>query len=731
MLTTLTGLPYHIPQNVPRFIVPGVLQAYMQSIIGHTLLHAQNEAIAGNGDPRTQFWGHVSSNNLQNPLMVEFLTHAAAVAYNQLMCNPSIAANSNQWAQQVAVYVVSGYMQQWAMRIPQLVGLYQPQALQQAQAAAQSYLNDMQRALGMFNQAVQQQQMQNSGGSNWSAGTQQMGFGFNNQQQGQSWVNNGQQGQSWANNGGSFNAGGFNTQMANNVYNGSFNSTPSPSLINNGRRSGFDDGPSYNGGTVFDWTTGRATEVAAPNGPGNGFTQVNQQRAIPAGFGGSSAANTFTDSDHARMQNAPLQSLNVVEAAQQQQSVTPTIPLEPSAVKRVMNPPTRYMVKIPLPGGRIQRHLHCFNPKTHVSICDVDCNDIIICEHIVPLEQAKQYMNFEEHNTAPFLVQRGTEPSKVSSSMNRAEISQAALSTIWLENATETVILNNEGLTVDSPELGAKLREYVTKRAVNIDTVISGKHRTAYEEVNAHITNKGIDALMDEVPVFATMIDLDPVTLGKEVAHYLQETMDQKDSGKAQHCFNKLRSFIPTRLWTRLDRDLTNYVNLELYTNFGLDLSIDSFSTDFDDLVALMITDAYGIDYADCEKLTSSVMHKFFAVYSEDNTAGQTTDVDWEGSDGRLSIGTLSRYAFLPINNTDLNLSGNRDMAIVTAQAAPELYSTLQRAFNPLQYSNDPTRHCYIVTSEGEYLLVTKPSGLGQYNIYRNPVDNFTNPLIK
>ena len=94
-----------------------------------------------------------------------------------------------------------------------------------------------------------------------------------------------------------------------------------------------------------------------------------------------------------------------------------------------------------------------------------------------------------------------------------------------------------EGLTVDSPELGAKLREYVTKRGVNIDTVISGPHRNAFEEVNAHITNKGIDALMDEVPVFASMIELDSVTLGKDVQPFLQETMDQKDSGKALHCF--------------------------------------------------------------------------------------------------------------------------------------------------------------------------------------------------
>ena len=712
-----------------------------------------HEAMAGGHG--AEFWTACQYNNFQNPVWQQVATEAILTLNQILISNPVAAQNPAQQIEDVARGVSINAAVCWAMQQPHLVSrLAQLPNFTEIQNAVNQYKQGIQSAMTMYNPMQNFFGQQgfgmpnvNMGGNMMNAGMmpgwpgQQNGISPQQQAMMMAMVM-GQQGAM----GGQFNPNAFNQQMMNNAqYNTMGNNFQQGStwgqgggVLNAGRTNTLG---ASTGGAVWNnqqqpqnqqqqqGVPGANWSANASNASG-GFQKVsnfNEQSAIPNNFGQSAAQNSHQTVNQQVAQNAPLQPIsgnpNVTTITNENLNQPPR-----TTVTKIAPTDRRTVIRLST-GQKLIRPL-AYNVETHTSVCEVDANNVVIAQRIIPVEKVKEeygIMDFDKHNTARFFTQRGdisrtmvADPTAVS------EAVVGSLKQSYLNSVLEKIAETNDVATLDSATVTKLLRDQTNGNAVVVDKCIQGYHSQYYNDITSYITEKGVDVLVDSQVVSADLIEINTAALTINAQDICEDIRTATDAVSMQNRFTILRKWIGPQQWTLLDNAITQWVNNELYTNFGLGLEIDTFAGDLVELMNVMADKDVSI--ADRNRLLVNIANKFFTVYKTKNVAGERIDSFDIGEEGVL--GTLNRYVFMPVQSVDFQLAGGINCVLISGEAMPELFRLCTGMFTNIPAQCDSTMYNYIVTLDGERLQVNKPYGLPYFTIMR--VDaTFVNPLIK
>ncbi len=707
----LQGLPYNPPQLPGGFPVPPIMANFMRTLGGFLLLNAQNAAVNTPNPINMAFWQALTNNGLNNQVFVQAFQHAAALAYVRLASNQSLANNQNEWLGGVGNYVATaGAFAYLVATNPNAAQQLDQNTVNTINQAVNEYNANISQALPMFNNAAQQQNSFGNVGGFGNPG----GFGQQN-----SFTFGGNTG-GW--NTGGWNGGSFQNQMNNNQYqanNGvSFgNVQQQGGIMHSGRKVDFGAGQS-NGG----WPdVGNAAQLQGSGSAGNGFSSVNVQKPITT-LGG------FNKEQQQQIQSAPLQQF----VPAQENVVTAPVTNAQSNVRETEWIKDSWLVRIPLPGGRVQRHIRFHNPKTQYSVYTVTDDNVIINQKINPLES--ENVEFNDHNTAQFLPSRGTgDKSIIETGLTLSNMAQQASNSKWMETVLENIKAETSVETVDGSNevVAAAVKRIMRGSSLTVSTVLSSQHSDAYDALRQYIRTSGVDILLKDTIVTANIAELDHSAQSTDIEPMFILMQSIRIPSVMEDAFNKLGESIESHFWTKLNDRITNWINENLYVYFGLPLSIDSFASDFKDLCDVMTSAKFGVEQTEIASFTTGIGKKFFMFFNEASPAAADLEYDWTDLDPKLGItGTVSRYCFMPMYSHELNLSGNKTSAIITQTDSPDLYTILSAQLTNLQLPTEIYANSYLVTRNGDMLLVTRPSTVNHYVVTKTRPTVFVNPLI-
>lgn len=733
-------------------------------ILSQLLLQKLNqEAVVGGH--AAEYWMQCQYNNFQNPVWQKLATEAIVTLNQILITNPAIAQNPTQQIEDIVRGVAVNGAVCWALDQQQhLYRLAQLPNFNEIKLAVTQYNQGIQSAMTMYNPMQQyygQPQQPpygmpnvNMGGNMMNAGMMpgwpgQPNMGMSPQQQ-QMMMAMVMQGN---NPGGQFNPNAFNQQMMNNAQYNPMGNTFQPgngwaqgngnSVLNAGRTNTL---AATNGGPTWNTQAQQQQEhlhtgvqganwTASPNANSGSFQKMhNVQQPVPNNFGQSAMHTQHQTVNGQAVQNAPLQPIsgnsNVTTITNENVNVVPNIQVrnlhQGNTIKLA---PTDRRTVIRLPTGQKIVRPYAYNIETHVSACEVDDKNVIVAQKIVPLDKVKEEynMDFDKHNTARYFTQRG----EISRTMvaDPTAVSEAVVSTLrqsYLSSVLDKIAESNDVTTLDSSAVTKLLRDETAGTAIVIDRCIAGNHTQFYNDITNYILEKGVDVLVDSQVVCADVVEINTSSLSVNAQDVCEDIRNATDAVSMQNRFAILRKWIGAQQWMQLESNITAWINNELYTNFGLGLSIDTFAGDIVELMdALADRD---ITVSDRNRFLVSIANKFFTAYKTNNAAGGRID-DFDIGDAAV-LGLVNRYVFVPVHAIDFQLAGGVNCVLVNSEAMPELARLCKSMFTNLAGASDTTMFNYIVTLDGERLQVNQPYSLPYYTLTRvDPV--FVNPLVK
>lgn len=776
-LNLIQGLPHNPPQIPELFSVPQQMMQVMRPLSGFLMHELQTAAMQGNGDFKTMFWAQCVNNGFNNPYYREVLQHAAALVYGQFMAtNGNVGQNV---IPEVAHIVAINYPIQWAFQTnPQLAQSLDINTQNQLRMSMADYSQKVNTALqvlqnglnGNMNQwsgfnngmggntgwnnngfggqpglSPQQLMALQSGGNNmWGQSNQQQGGWFGNQQQGMGFNS-----QAWGNqmNNNAFqNTGGSNWQFNNGQQN--------DNILTAGKVSGFEAPAVGNGGgngmsqqdqlnavwnvgsnqtqqsqqPTGDLTWGSnisTTPNATNNGNGNGFAPVN------VGNNGSlDAMVNSADKINQNIATAPLQTFGNQEGGM----TAPVVVTAPTVnEKRTVINPKNPSVKINMVGGHVQRHLKFFDPDKQYTVCEV-INDKVIKQEIRNKEVDN--MDFADQNTARFIAAKGTPASKIDETdgLTLAETASRALHYSYLDTALQQIADESTAETLTNDDIAIGLARISDERIIRLDDMIDAPFNTPLNNFEYYLNQRGVNAVFKKSIIAGDIIQLDNSNLTDDVCQMFDDLREgELTVSKLTWGFNRLRPIIGEHLWTRLNNEITIWLNEELYVNYGLSLAITDFSVQFEELTDLMSDDKFGFTWEEIQRLINNITIKFLNVYRHDHPSAVNiyTEANGYSDENPVNLlGIIQRYVMLPLYSKDLVISSNSTSGIITAANQPELYSIISTTMPNLLAANDVIARNFLVTLNGDQILVTKPDGMSQFILTRKEGGLIKNPLL-
>ena len=787
-INLVQGLPGN-PPNIPKlFDVPQGMEQYMRPISGLLMHNLQNRALAGNGNHATAFWLQCVQNNFNNPYFREAMLHTASLAFARWQQNNSVVNNPEAWLSAEVDRVAVTYPIYWAQQqMPQMFATLDVNTQNQVRVSLAEYSQMIQGALQLFQNGTNMNAAMMMGMNGFNNGMMgQGGFGgfggnpgMNQQQMAQllaqqqqnGWMN-GQQGfgqqNTWFGNGqqGGFNPNAWNQQQNNNMmgnqsYNGqgganwSFNNgVNNDNILTAGKVGGFEPADQGNGKVMstqeqFDamWNTGGAQQ--------NNQQQQTQNVDVNNGWGANnnvSSFNTVNTSGQSTLDAmmgaqaseinaaaavAPLQTFGPQETGQNNGAMqTPVItPVTKVADKTILINPKNLPVKIQMVNGSVQRHLKFFNPTTQYSVCEVE-NGKIVKQEIRTKEA--ETMEFNDQNTAAFLKPKGNEASKVGlkddDGLTLAEVAERALHYAYLDSAIKQINEESTAETLESEDIAKGLARISEDKIIRLDDMIDAPFNTPSVHVQHRFSSRGVDAVFNKSVIVADIIQMDNSSLSEELADRIDEIRTGDNTvSKLVYGFNRLRPHLGENNWSRLNREITIWLNEELFTKYGLSLSIDDFAAHFEELVEHLQGDQNGFSWEEIQELTGNIALKFLNVYRHDHPSAVNIYTEENGysedNDYNL-LGIIQRYVFLPLYSKDLTITTNSTSGIVTPTNQPELYAIISSSLSNLNAGNDVIARNFLVTLNGDQILVTRPHGMRQFILTRMENGMIKNPLL-
>lgn len=790
-MNVLQGLPDNPPSLPQLFPVPGGMDQFMRPLSGLLMHCLQNAAMAGNGNYSTAFWMQCMQTNFQFPGFKDALQHAASLAYAYWMQNNQVVNNLPGWLGPVAEEVALSYPLMWASQhAQQFFQNADQQTMMTVRNSIAQYTQKMQNAMQAFQSGINNSMMNGGGFNMGMPGMGNMGMGNGNQgwnmgggnpgftqqqlammmgQSGQNGQNMwGQPGngmgmnQGWFNSGqgNGFNPNAFGQQMQNNAFNNQGsnwtynNGQQQTNILSAGKVGGFESADQGNGRNMS--TQQQLTDLWTGGGTQN---QNNQQQPPPPpaeatyGWGANTHQDSFksvgngNQSSMDAMLSMPSHEINAaaasanlthfgtpqtapVEQPYQTDRVATTAPTPNRA--KVVNP-KNLPVRIVMVNNIVQRHLKFVDSETEISLCDVE-NGVIINQEIRKIETD---MEFKDQNTARFLAPKGTKVGHGAEDdgLTLAQTASRAMNSVYLEDAIATIKQETTAEVLDSEEITKALARISEEKIIRLENVIEGSFNTPTTRIENYFVNRGVDAVFNKSVIVADMIQLDTTTLTPELATVIDELRDKEDTVSGLvYGFNRLRPLLAEQNWSRLNREITIWLNEELYTRWGLSLAMDDFSSQFEELAAVLQNDRNGISWDDVQMLIRDIKDKFLNVYRHDSPNAETIYTQENGypEDAEYNLlGIMHRYATLPIYSKDLTISTNGTSGIVNHTNQAELYNILATAFPNLSKKTDVVARNFVITLNGDIILVTSPKGMSQYVLTRMENGMIRNPLIK
>ena len=764
ILNDLPGNPPQIPQ---MFNVPPVMVQYMRVLSGHLMNSLQNRAMAGNGDFQSGFWMTCANNSFNNQVYAEILKHAAAHAYGVLANANGQIGDANSWLAQSADFIAGNYTVYWCRtNAPQAFGNIDQMTLNKIVSDSAQYVTNISQLVGYFDNAAQQGQNNMMGfsggfgnvGNAWGVG----GGGNYNAAQAMATAMMGNNGgmNAWgvSTGGTGFNAGAFgNTLNNNSAYtnqNGGWgfgNNQQNDNILGAGKVAGFETssatGNSNNNGAVdlaATWKVTSGAKNTADLGWGDGISSNNAQAGgTPSGFTPVSSMNAMLE--HANEINvaartAELQPISNQEIASSSYKLdTGTVSVMQTenhlqqGIKVVVNP-ANPKVRIPMVGGNTQRHLKFFNPETQYTLCTIE-NGYVVKQEIRSKEDST--VNFDEQNTARFIGPKGNEHSKhdEENGLDVSKTATIALHNAFLDTTLEQIRNETTAEMIEGDELAKSLARVTDSHCIRIDAPISASHTYPADNVRLAFRMRGVNAIFDKSVIVADIIETTISSINEKVVSLFRDINENEHTvSRLSFAFNKLRPFIGEDTWMGLNNRITTWLNVELYANYGVDISITDFAGDFIDLTDLMVSEAYGFTAEEMHKLVTNIITKFLVVYDSEHPLAEMLYTEMNGYDPeeeRRLLGVMNRYVFLPIYSSKLVVSTNSESGIINVTNQPELYNIVASTLSNLTTnSQDGIARNYLVTLNGDMILVTRPDGMSQYILTRMVGDVVVNPLV-
>lgn len=780
------GLPGNPPAIPKLFDVPPGMDQFMRPLSGLLMHNLQNRALAGNGNHATAFWMQCVQNGFNNPFFREVLLHAAALAFVRYQQNNSVLNNIEGWLAPEVDRVAISYPVVWSSNaLPQMYSGLDVNSRNQVMSSIAEYNQLIQNALQLFQNGTNMNNAMMMGMNGFNNGMGMQG-GFNGgfgstqgftpqqlaimmqqqlqqqQQQQGGWPGQqggfGQQGTWFGGQGNGFNANAWGQQLNNNNqmgYNGqggnawTFNNgTNQDNILTAGKVGGFETADKGNGtvmstqeqynqlwGAAGNNNTGnnQQTQQADPNcgwgaNTSSGFNQVNTngQNSLDAMMSAQS------HEINAAASVAPLQNFGPQETA----VINNTVPVVTApASKSIVINPSNLLVKIPMVNGSIQRHLKFYDPNTQYAVCEVE-NGTIIKQDIRTKEA--ETMDFEDQNTAPFLKPKGMEASKVGvkedDGLTLAQTAERALHYSYLDTALQQIREEGTAEQLTSEDIAKGLARISSEKIIRLDDMIDAPFNTPTTHVQHRFNSRGVDAVFNKSVIVADIIQMDNSGLTDELADRIDGIRTGENTvSNLVYGFNRLRPHLGEANWSRLNREITIWLNEELYTKYGLDMAINDFAAHFAELAEYLQLEKNGFSWDEIKDFTNSIMIKFLNVYRHDHPSAVNiyTEENGYSEDNKYNLlGIIQRYVFLPLYSKDLALSSNSTSGIVTATNQPELYAIISTSLSNLNTGNDVIARNFLVTLNGDQVLVTRPHGMSQFILTRMENGLIKNPLL-
>lgn len=781
------GLPGNPPAIPKLFDVPPIMEQFMTPLSGLLMHNLQTRALAGNGNHVTMFWVQCTQNGFNNPFFREALLHAASLAFMHLQQNPGLANNVPTWLNQEADTVAISYPVLWASNnAPQLFNSLDAATVTQVRASISDYYQVTQQAtqlfqngsnmnaammmgMGGFNNGMGMSGFNNTGWNNAGVSPQQMAMLMAQQQQQQQqnagWGNNGfgQQNNSWfGQQGTGFNGAAFGNQVANNQMQNSYNGQGGNWTFNNGavnndniltagKVAGFVSADQGNGKVMT--TQEQFNELWGAGNNNQQQSQQTQQNNDPSyGWGASATTSGFTAvntsgqnsmdsmmSAHANEINAAA-SIAPLQNFGQQEVVTPTpAPKQTQVVtetqSNILVNPSNLVVKIPMVNGSVQRHLKFYDPTTQYSVCEVK-NGKIVKQDIRTKEA--ETMDFEDQNTAPFLKPKGMDASTAgldqSNGLTLAQTAERALHYSYLDGALKQINDESTAETITSEEIAKGLARISEDKIIRLDNMIDAPFNTPSTHFQQYFNHRGVDAIFNKSVIVGDIIQLDNSILTDELADRIDGIRTGENTvSNLVYGFNRLRAHLGENNWARLNREITVWLNEELYAKYGLSLAIDDFAAQFEELSEIMQQEKNGFSWEEIQELIANITVKFLNVYRHNHPSAVNiyTEENGYNSENQYNLlGIVQRYVFLPLYSKDLSITTNSTSGIVTASNQPELYGIISTTLSNLNAGNDVIARNFLVTLNGDQILVTRPHGMSQFILTRMENGMIKNPLL-
>lgn len=238
----------------------------------------------------------------------------------------------------------------------------------------------------------------------------------------------------------------------------------------------------------------------------------------------------------------------------------------------------------------------------------------------------------------------------------------------------------------------------VVMEGARLDHPIARTETTDYHALVTGMIDDKLELDVESCTVSYTALTMQGWSFGPSCAETALALGTAKTLPKLRETLYSLRSTVAYYYWDMLDSVVTKHFNAILRAGLGLDLKIDSFCEDLDDVIGYL--------QQHCPDRLSILLNKGFQQLRDSTCHMDNTDVlkaaGMEGLDSPTYV-LIEDVTLLPVTSVDLGLVCPGEQGVVTHHSSPELYQALKAR---LKHRHPRTRYTKFITIDNQAFWV-------------------------
>ena len=229
-----------------------------------------------------------------------------------------------------------------------------------------------------------------------------------------------------------------------------------------------------------------------------------------------------------------------------------------------------------------------------------------------------------------------------------------------------------------------------------------------------NVANLAMDELELSVSVEDSTITFTGIDFGAKP--YSEGAMQLQTEMRSARTHEELRALLvrvrdttPLYHWEQLDVAVTEYVNELLQTMMGIELRMDCYTEEINDLI-----DTLMVDYPEAlDRFNTTLLRRVqLVVLDNDSTHLWRGVFDCTDGDGKTchTLTTLQDITLLPVTSTDINIGCMDNVGVVSPKATPNLY---RAARHRIDNAHPKTRWIKFITLDRMVIYVYATSDGG------------------